>query len=133
MHKLVELGFDVRQVKAASGMCPLAPVAGDDKKAIGRTNDAILYGSQVFFTVEAKDEDLANLVEKIPSSSSPDYGTPFYELFMRHGGDFFKIDRMLFSPALVMLNNLRSGRVFTAGHINPSMLKASFALESSSL
>jgi methenyltetrahydromethanopterin cyclohydrolase len=125
MHKLVELGFDVRQVKAASGLCPLAPVAGDDRKAIGRTNDAILYGSEVFFTIDAKDEDLDNIIEKIPSSSSSDYGTQFYELFMRYGGDFFKIDRMLFSPARVTLNNLQSGRVFVAGYINPSMLKAS--------
>jgi methenyltetrahydromethanopterin cyclohydrolase len=125
MHKLVELGFDVRQVKAASGLCPLAPVAADDGKAIGRTNDAILYGSEVFFTVDATDEDLDKISEKIPSSSSPDYGTPFYELFMRHGGDFFKIDRMLFSPARVTLNNLQSGRVFVAGRTNPSILKAS--------
>ena len=64
MHKLVELGFDVRKVKAASGICPLAPVAGDDRKAIGRTNDAILYGSEVFLTVDAKDEELDEIIEK---------------------------------------------------------------------
>ena len=49
MHKLVELGFDVRCVTSASGVCPLAPVAADDLHAIGRTNDAILYGAQVFY------------------------------------------------------------------------------------
>ena len=27
LHKLVELGFDVRRVTAAFGLCPLAPVA----------------------------------------------------------------------------------------------------------
>jgi methenyltetrahydromethanopterin cyclohydrolase len=125
MHKLVELGFDVRQVKAASGICSLSPVAGDDRKAIGRTNDAILYGSEVFFTVDAKDDELDEIIEKIPSSSSRDYGTPFYELYMRCGCDFFQIDRMLFSPAHVTLNNLQSGRVFVAGRTNPSLLKAS--------
>jgi methenyltetrahydromethanopterin cyclohydrolase len=125
MHKLVELGFDVRRVKAASGTCPLAPIAGDDIKAIGRTNDAILYGSEVFFIVDAEDEELANLIERIPSSSSSDYGTPFYELFMRYGGNFYQIDRMLFSPAQVTLNNWTSGRVFTAGSINLPMVEAS--------
>jgi methenyltetrahydromethanopterin cyclohydrolase len=125
LHKMVELGFDIRCVKAAYGLCPLAPVAADDLHAIGRTNDAILYGSQVFYAVQAEDGVLSGLVEKIPSTSSRDYGTPFYDLFMRYKGDFFKIDPLLFSPAQVEINNLSSGRVFRAGHFNPSLLQAS--------
>jgi methenyltetrahydromethanopterin cyclohydrolase len=125
LHKLVELGFDVRKVTAVFGLCPLAPVASDDLRAIGRTNDAILYGSQVYFTVLADDEELAALVDRIPSAASRDYGTPFHELFKRYGGDFFQIDRMLFSPAQVEINNLKSGRIFRAGHVNPSLLRAS--------
>jgi len=35
LHKLTELGFDVEQVVAGFGTCPLAPVSGDDLKAIG--------------------------------------------------------------------------------------------------
>jgi methenyltetrahydromethanopterin cyclohydrolase len=125
LHKLVELGFDVSRVISAYGVCPMAPVAADDLHAIGRTNDAILYGGQVFYTVKADDEELAALIEKVPSASSRDYGIPFYELFMRYKGDFFQIDRMLFSPAQVEINNLNSGRTFCAGHLNPSLLKAS--------
>jgi len=125
LHKLVELGFDVRKVTAAFGLCPLAPVASDDLRAIGRTNDAILYGSQVYFTVRADDEELAALVDRVPSAGSRDYGTPFHELFKRYNGDFFQIDRMLFSPAQVEINNLKSGRIFRAGHVNPSLLRTS--------
>ena len=125
LHKLAELGFDVRRVKAACGFCPLAPVAADDLHAIGRTNDAILYGGQVFYEVQAEDNDLESLIEKVPSSSSRDYGTPFYELFMRYQGDFFRIDPLLFSPAHVEINNLNSGHTFCAGHLNPSLLQAS--------
>lgn len=125
MHKLVELGFDVRKVKAASGVCPLAPVAADDLRAIGRTNDAILYGSQAFFAVQAEDEELASLIEKVPSAGSCDYGTPFYELFQRYNGDFYQIDPMLFSPARVEINNLNSGCTFRSGSINPELLKNS--------
>ncbi len=44
LHKLLELGFDVRQVQSASGSAPLPPVAANDMAGIGRTNDAILYG-----------------------------------------------------------------------------------------
>src|SRR5918997_386995 len=45
LHKLHELDFDVRQVVAGFGSCPLPPVAGDDMAAIGRTNGAALYGA----------------------------------------------------------------------------------------
>jgi methenyltetrahydromethanopterin cyclohydrolase len=125
IHKLSMLGFDVRSVTAAFGMCPLAPVAADDLHAIGRTNDAILYGAQAYYAVHAADDELAALIERIPSANSPDYGTSFYELLIRHKGDFYRIDPMLFSPARVEINNLDSGNTFRAGKFNPSLLKAS--------
>lgn len=125
LHKLVELGFDVRQVVAGYGVCPLATVAADDLHAIGRTNDAVLYGGQACYTVRADDAELAALVEKVPSSASRDYGTLFYDLFQRYGGDFYRIDPLLFSPAQVYLNNLTSGRIFGAGQVNPALLRAS--------
>lgn len=125
LHKLVELGFDVRCVASASGVCPLAPVASDDLRAIGRTNDAILYGARVFYTVRAEDGLLAELIAKVPSESSRDYGTLFYDLFKRYNGDFYQIDRLLFSPAQAAINNLNSGRTFRAGRLNPSLLRSS--------
>jgi methenyltetrahydromethanopterin cyclohydrolase len=126
LHKLVELGFDVRKVEAGYGVCPLATIAGDDLKAIGRTNDAVLYGGQSYYAVRATDEELADLVPKVPSCASHDYGTPFFDLFQRYGGDFYKIDPLLFSPAQVIFNNLNSGRTFTAGQLNSKLLRQSF-------
>jgi methenyltetrahydromethanopterin cyclohydrolase len=126
LHKLTELGFDVRQVVSAYGVCPLAPVAADDIHAIGRTNDAILYGAQVFYSVQTEDHILADLIEKVPSTGSRDYGTQFYELFKRYNGDFYQIDPSLFSPALVEIHNMKSGRTFRAGRLNPSLLRKSF-------
>ena len=125
LHKLMALGFDIRNVKSALGQCPLAPVAGDDLRAIGRTNDAVLYGSRVFYSVEAEDDEIAALIDKIPSTSSRDYGVPFYDLFMKFDRDFYKIDPLLFSPAEVEINNLKSGRTFQAGCLNPSVIRAS--------
>ena len=57
LHKLHELDFDVRRVVAGFGSCPLPPVADDDMAALGRTNDAVLYGGQVHLTVESDDDD----------------------------------------------------------------------------
>jgi methenyltetrahydromethanopterin cyclohydrolase len=125
LHKLIELGFDVRQVVTGYGVCPLAPVAADDRHAMGRTNDAVLYGGQVYYTVRADDVELAALVEKIPSSASRDYGTLFCDLLQRYDGDFYQIDPALFSPAQVQINNVTSGRTFRAGQVNPALLRAS--------
>ncbi len=125
LHKLFELGFDLRQVVSGYGVCPLATIANDDLRAIGRTNDGVLYGSQVFYTVRTSDDELARLVPQVPSSASRDYGTPFYELFQRYGGDFYKIDPLLFSPAQVTFNNLTSGHSFSAGQLNSRVIYTS--------
>lgn len=125
MHKLVELGFDVRKVVSGYGVCPLPSIAADDLQAIGRTNDAVLYGGQAYYYVRAEDEELSELVEKVPSLSSRDYGVLFYDLFERYDRDFYRIDPMLFSPAEVMINNLNSGRTFRAGHANSALLRKS--------
>src|SRR5262249_38807812 len=47
LHKLDDLKFDLAQVVSGYGTAPLPPVAADEIGAIGRTNDAILYGGQV--------------------------------------------------------------------------------------
>ena len=70
LHKLHELEFDVRRVVSGFGTCPLPPVARTDPEAIGRTNDAVLYGGQVELTVEAPDDALEALVDRLPSSAS---------------------------------------------------------------
>jgi methenyltetrahydromethanopterin cyclohydrolase len=125
LHKIETLGFDVRRVVAATGTAPLPPVAKNDLRAIGRTNDCILYGGQARYTVRAPDAELEKLAEQVPASASRDYGTPFYEIFQRYGGDFYKIDPLLFSPAEVWLTSTETGRTFHAGRLNPEVLEAS--------
>ena len=125
LHKMSELGFDVRSVVTAFGTAPLAPVAKNDTRAIGRTNDCVLYGGVVHLTVRAEDAELQALVPRIPSTASSDYGTPFYDLFQRYGGDFYQVDPHLFSPGQVFVTNAASGRTFEAGRVNASVLRQS--------
>lgn len=125
LHKMETLGFDVRRVTAAFGTAPVAPVAKNDLRAIGTTNDCILYGAQAHYTIRAGDDELAELAAKVPSTASRDYGTPFYDIFQRYEGDFYKIDPLLFSPAEVWLTSVETGRTFHAGHLNPQVLEAS--------
>ena len=125
LHKMETLGFDVTRVVSAIGTAPLPPIAKNDMRAIGRTNDCVLYGGQARYTVRADDEKLAHLAERLPSSASNDYGTPFYDIFRRYDNDFYKIDPMLFSPAEVWLTSAVTGRTFHAGRLNPEVLGAS--------
>ena len=125
LHKMHTIGFDVNRVVSAMGTAPLAPVAKNDLRAIGRTNDCVLYGGQARYTIRADDDDLAALAERLPASASSDYGTPFYEIFKRYNNDFYKIDPMLFSAAEVWLTSAATGRTFHAGRLNPDVLRAS--------
>jgi methenyltetrahydromethanopterin cyclohydrolase len=126
LHKLHELDFDVRRVVAGFGSCPLPPVAGDDLAAIGRTNDAVLYGGQVHLTVEGDDDGLRELVERLPASASPDHGEPFGKVLKDANFDFYAIDPLLFSPAQIRLTSAGSGRSFEAGRVDLEVLERSF-------
>ncbi len=126
LHKLHELKFDLNQVVSGFGTAPLPPVAKDELGAIGRTNDAILYGGRVVLWVQADDDQLAEVGPRVPASASPDYGAPFAAIFARYQHDFYKIDPMLFSPAEIVLNNLRTGRAFAFGRPRAEVLYRSF-------
>ncbi len=125
LHKMDTVGFDVKKVVSATGTAPLPPTAKSDTRAIGRTNDCVLYGGQAHYTVAGNDAELAALAEDLPASTSHDYGTPFIDIFKRYDNDFYKIDRMLFSVAEVWLTSVVSGRTFHAGRLNPDVLRAS--------
>lgn len=125
LHKLHELKFDLHSVVSGFGTAPLPPVAADELTALGRTNDAILYGGRVTLWVRADDEVIEAIGPKVPSSASPDHGTLFADLFAKYG-DFYKIDPLLFSPADVTLVNLKSGRARTFGRCEPGLLAKSF-------
>src|SRR5437868_675831 len=122
LHKLHELKFDLGQVVSAWGVAPLPPVARDFVQGIGRTNDAIVYGGRVVLWVEADDDQLAEMGPKVPSSASPDHGAPFAEVFERYEYDFYKIDPMLFSPAKVVFNNLKTGKCHAFGRTEAEVL-----------
>ena len=109
LHKLSEIGFDLARVESGFGVAPLPPVAADDLAAIGRTNDAILYGGEVTLWVRGDDGELETLGPRVPSDSSPDHGQPFRAIFERYERDFYRVDPHLFSPAAVTFVNLDTG------------------------
>jgi methenyltetrahydromethanopterin cyclohydrolase len=126
LHKLHELGVDPSRVHNGWGCCPIPPVAADDPAAIGRTNDAMLYGGTVHLWLEGSDDEVSDLAQRLPSSASEAFGTPFGELLAAADWKFYDIDPMLFSPAAVTLTSTESGRAHHGGGLAPEVLERSF-------
>ena len=126
LHKLHTLHFPLKQVVEGVGSAPLPPVSADFMTAMGRTNDAILFGGLVQLNVKCSDADAEKLAHELPSNSSKDYGKPFAEIFKAVNMDFYQIDPMLFSPAMVNITNLETGNSFVGGALNEALLNQSF-------
>ncbi len=126
VHKLHTLHFALSDVVSGFGSAPIPPVSGDFITAMGRSNDAILFGGHVNLNVRGTDRAAKELADKMPSSASKDYGKTFAEVFKFYKMDFYKIDTMLFSPAKVTITAVETGNSFSAGEINEDLLKQSF-------
>jgi methenyltetrahydromethanopterin cyclohydrolase len=124
MHKMLYLGFDVTKVLHGYGTCPIAPVVTDEDLASALSNDCVLYGGRVHYTVRADDDELEALVKRIPSSASESYGTPFYQLYQKYGS-FYNMDPLLFCPSEVSINNLNSGHTYRSGQPHLQVLRTS--------
>jgi methenyltetrahydromethanopterin cyclohydrolase len=127
LHKAHALGFPLECIIDGAGSAPLCPPSRDFITAMSRTNDAILFAGQVHLFVQAADDETEDLAKKLPSSASRDYGKPFGNVFKDVNYDFYKIDPMLFSPALVSITSLMTGNTFHAGKIDKALLDKSFS------
>ncbi len=127
LHKVHTLGFPLERVADGLASAPVCPPSKDFITAMGRTNDAILFGGEAHLFVQADDLEAQDLAERLPSSASRDYGRPFAQVFKDYGYDFYKIDPMLFSPAQVAVTSLETGHTFHAGAMDEQLLEKSFA------
>jgi methenyltetrahydromethanopterin cyclohydrolase len=127
IHRLEEEGLAMDTIFSAQGFCVLPPLVDDDLIAMGRINDVLLYGGEATFYLRHDDDDfIQQLAEKVVAKASRAYGQPFIEIFEAANRDFYQIPLDLHSPAVVHLNNLTSGRMFSAGEINEKVLTESF-------
>ena len=138
LFKLMKLGLDPLSVKHAWGYAPIVPLHPASDEAMGRTNDAVLYGGVANYTVSHEDDEkLENLVKLAPSSASKmlqearklaEKNPRFLDIFKEAGFDFYKIDPNIFAPAVVVVNNPRTGKTFRAGSLDIEVLKGSLGL-----
>ncbi len=132
IHKLCKLGLDPNVILYAWGCAPIPPIHPKFAQAMARTNDAILYGGIAYYAVRHdNEEELMTIAEKAPSKASKDYGKPFIEIFKEANYDFYKIDPNLFAPAIIVINNIKTGNTFKSGEINVDALIKSFGFKNS--
>lgn len=128
MHEI--MNFDVTKITYAAGITPITPVDPDSKKAMGKTNDAIIFGGRAYYYIEPDNgESLEELATNLPSSSSDKYGQSFIELFEEADCDFYKMPKDVFAPAQIIVNDMVTGEIFHTGFIDLERLKKSFEVK----
>jgi methenyltetrahydromethanopterin cyclohydrolase len=123
VFRLFELGYDPKDVLTVSGAAPVAPVSYDEGVAMGRTNDALAYGGQVYMQVR---ED-SDVFDDLPSTASDEYGTPFETIFEEAGWDFYEVPDSVFAPAQVTVDVV-DGPTRVVGTRDEELLAESFEL-----
>jgi methenyltetrahydromethanopterin cyclohydrolase len=127
LHQLHELHFDLGRILRGQGKAPLPSVPNDDLVAIGRTNDAILYGGTVALEVTGDDATLEAIGPRAISGGSPAFGKPFLDIFTEAGHDFYAIDPALFAPACLEFVNVDTGKRHRFGMVEPEIVARSFS------
>ncbi|MFI0849077.1 methenyltetrahydromethanopterin cyclohydrolase [Mesorhizobium sp. IMUNJ 23232] len=125
LHKANDLKFPIANIVDGIAAAPLPAPHPDFLTAMGRTNDAIIYGGSVQLFVRGPAEAARELAERLPSHTSRDHGKPFKEIFKQFKGDFYAIDPLLFSPARAIVTAIDSGETFRTGRIDADMLEQS--------
>jgi methenyltetrahydromethanopterin cyclohydrolase len=123
LHKAHELGYALENIVDGVAAAPLPSPSPDGVIAMGRTNDAILYGGRVQLNVRGDDAAARQLAQQLPSRNSRDYGRSFADIFKEVAYDFYKIDGALFAPAEVWVSNIDSGNTWHAGALNMALLQ----------
>lgn len=123
VFRLTELGYDPNDVLSASASAPVAPVAGDEAAAMGRTNDALAYGGQTYLRVREEFDRF----DEVPSSAHAEYGRPFEEIFTDTDWDFYEIPESVFAPAQVTID-VDGGGTHVHGDTDEGILSESFEL-----
>ncbi|XVH32311.1 methenyltetrahydromethanopterin cyclohydrolase [Haloferacaceae archaeon DSL9] len=123
VFRLSELGYDPRDVLSANSVAPAAPVSYSEATAMGRTNDALAYGADVYLQVREE----FNRFDEVPSTAADDYGKPFEQIFEEVDWDFYDVSATVFAPARVTIDVV-DGDTYVLGEKDEALVAESFGL-----
>ncbi|MGC9778162.1 MAG: methenyltetrahydromethanopterin cyclohydrolase [Candidatus Heimdallarchaeota archaeon] len=124
IFKLVEqMGYSKERILHAIGTGFVPPISADTDVSNDRVNNALIYGTKLFLIVKSEPADnLQKLITKLPSKSSPNYGKKFLVMFNEAGKDFANFDLTILAPSEVIINDIRTGKVYHEGELNLKLL-----------
>jgi methenyltetrahydromethanopterin cyclohydrolase len=123
VYRLLESGYDPGAVHSAAASAPVAPVAGDEETAIGRTTDAVVHGGQVHLVVGEDDDAL----REAASTAGDEHGEPSAAVFDDADWAFEDLDPGYFAPAQVTVDVV-GGPTLALGDTREGVLAESFGL-----
>lgn len=126
VHKMYEHGFNLEHIQFAKGLAPIAPIIDDETEAMGRINDALLYGGYSEFWVCCDDQEIIDVINQLVSEASDHCGKPFSKLFSEAEHDFYKMDKDIHAMSKVKMHNMKTGKLFEAGSIHKEVIKESY-------
>jgi methenyltetrahydromethanopterin cyclohydrolase len=119
-------GFDITRIAYGVGHAPLPPLVNDELEALGRVNDALIYGNDTTVTVRCSDEEIVRPLDESVFRNNEWYGHSFKEIFEAFDCDWYKVPRGCDAPAKIGVINARTGHYFSSGCINTEILERSF-------
>ncbi|MEA2069904.1 MAG: methenyltetrahydromethanopterin cyclohydrolase [Asgard group archaeon] len=124
IFKLVDqMGYPKEKIISAIGTGLMAPLSIDKDQANNFINNGLIYGTELYLIIQStKGDNLPRLIKQLPSCSSSAYGQSFQEVFEAADRDFSKFDLSLLAPTKVTLNDIRTGRIYSAGKISKNYL-----------
>ena len=124
LHKAHELHFALEHIVDGFATAPLPAPCADGVQAMGRTNDAILYGGRVHLSGERRGRrgarpcasNCRRAIRPTSAARSPTSSRPSEY-------DFYKIDGALFAPAEAWVSHLDSGQTWRSGQLDLPLLR----------
>ncbi len=119
VFRLVEqLGYPKERILHAVGSGIIPPLSMDDEISNDRVNNGLIYGTKLFLIIKSQKEDkIIDLIKKVPSKSSPSFGKRFIDVFNEVGQDFANFDLSLLAPTEIIINDIRTGKIYKEGKI----------------
>lgn len=125
VFRLVEEGYNPLDVERATGVAPVAPVAGDESTAIGRTTDAVVYGGEVHLSVSSPLDTGPDV--NLASTAAAEYDRPLDEVLGETDEDVSAVPASVFAPAQVTIDVV-GGETYVEGTRHEETLAESFGL-----
>ncbi len=124
MVRLLQLGYDVKEITSASSAVPIAPIRADEQDHTSAAMDSIAYYGMVSLYAKAAND----LFGSATSDNSKSSGKSFKVLLKDAQGDLSKVDPTMLAPARLMVNG-HDGSLKAYGRLDPAMLLTSFGLK----